>query len=641
MPANLPHLEVQGVDLARWQEQWMQSEPYTQQLAYWQRQLHALPSADVLPPDYPRGRFQTYQSAWLREWIPAPVAQQLQTWGQREGATLYMTVLTGLLIWLYGQHEQEDLVVGTDMVTRMHRESEGVVGFFINQLVLRCSFANHPSVREALQRVRQGTIDAYNHQGVPFEAVVEAVCPKREVNRTPLFQLKLISLPANQAMPAVPGLDVQPFDFEKNTASFDLVIYLQEEGDGRLRLEWNYNTALFAPTTITRMAQGLLALLPQLADQPETLINKLRMPLSREEIVVKREERPMEKTSTSGEGSNPFRFKKVTPKPVQLNAQALVRTEPLIEGSRLPLLVQPVREGIDLYEWIKDQHEQVEAWLTEYGAILWRGFGVKNIQVFEKVAQATCRELFQENGEHPREQIGSSVYTPTFFPAHQKLWWHNENSFNWHWPTKILFCCIQTPQQGGETPLVDSCEVFRRLDPDLRERFIARQVRYERSYGLGVGLNWQAIFQTDDRREVEERCRREQMEYEWVQDGQLKTWQVRPAVMQHEHSKEWAWFNQAQHWHPVCLDVQTRAAIEAVYGAQGWPRNCRYGDGREIADEEMESIMQVYKQLEVSFQWQEGDVLLVDNIQVAHGRNPFTGERKLLVALGDMACYPA
>ena len=352
---------------------------------------------------------------------------------------------------------------------------------------------------------------------------------------------------------------------------------------------------------MTKMAHELLALLSQLASRAEMPVHTMKLLKNGEEKSMQEKEHQKESTPFAKDGNNPFRFKKAIPKPVQLNTQTLVKARPLVEGNRLPLLVEPVREGVNLHEWIQDRREQVDTWLTEHGAILWRGFGVKDIQTFEQVARATCRELFQENGEHPREQIGTSVYTPTFFPAHQKLWWHNENSFNESWPGKILFCCLQTPHQGGETPLVDSCEIFRQLDPELRDRFISRQVRYERRYGLGVGLNWQAVFQTEDQREVEERCRKEQMEYAWGENGQLLTWQVRPAVVQHEQSKAWSWFKQAQHWHPSCLDEQTRTAIEAVYGEKELPRDCRYGDGGEITDSEMQQIMQVYQRLEVSF----------------------------------------
>ncbi|HEX2253340.1 MAG TPA: TauD/TfdA family dioxygenase [Thermoanaerobaculia bacterium] len=302
-------------------------------------------------------------------------------------------------------------------------------------------------------------------------------------------------------------------------------------------------------------------------------------------------------------------------------------------------MIEPAAAGVDLVDWARGQRDELRSDLVKYGAILFRGFGVTDAEVFEALAVTLCDELFNENGEHPRETVDGNVYTPTFYPADHKLLWHNENSFNHRWPTKILFCCLTPPEQGGETPLVDSRRVLAELDPEVRERFVARGVTYMRNYHPGLGLSWQEVFQTSDRREVERRCREDRIEADWVEETRLRTRARRPAVVAHPVTGELTWFNQAQHWHVSCLDAQSRESMESLFSEDELPRNCYYGDDSTIADEDMQHVLDVYDRLEISFPWQRGDVILVDNVLVAHARNPYQGKRKLLVSLGDMGSY--
>jgi len=198
---------------------------------------------------------------------------------------------------------------------------------------------------------------------------------------------------------------------------------------------------------------------------------------------------------------------------------------------------------------------------------------------------------------------------------------------------------MEAPPVGGETPIVDSRKVFDRIAPELRERFLGKGVLYTRSYGTGLGLTWQEVFRTADRAEVDERCREEGFETQWRERDTLRTSCRRPAAVLHPVTGETVWFNQAQHWHVSCLDPETRESILSLFTEETLPRSCYYGDGSPIPDEEMAAILDVYRELEVSFPWQPGDILMLDNLLTAHGRNPFSGRRKILVALGDMKSY--
>ena len=318
----------------------------------------------------------------------------------------------------------------------------------------------------------------------------------------------------------------------------------------------------------------------------------------------------------------------------------LVTRRALREGSSLPLVVEPALEDVDLVEWAQANREEMRRSLLVHGAILFRGFGMDDPSRFEQFAQALCDgPLFDENGEHPRQSVTGKVYRPVFYPPEQFLLWHNENSFNREWPMKIWFGCVQPAARGGETPVVDSRLVYERVPAAVREKFERRGVMYMRNYGDGLGLDWQAVFRTDERAEVEEQCRRAGVQFEWKAGGRLRTKCVRPGVIRHPRTGEAVWFNQAQHWHVSCLDRETRAGVESVFDEADWPRHCYYGDGSPIADEEMRAVLEVYAQLEEVFPWERGDVLMLDNLLAAHARKPYEGTRRLLVAMGEMGNY--
>ncbi|HYX23896.1 MAG TPA: TauD/TfdA family dioxygenase, partial [Thermoanaerobaculia bacterium] len=170
--------------------------------------------------------------------------------------------------------------------------------------------------------------------------------------------------------------------------------------------------------------------------------------------------------------------------------------------------------------------------------------------------------------------------------------------------------------------------------------FRDKGVQYLRNYGTGLGLGWQRVFRSDSRDEVEIACRQDLFDFEWLEGDRLRTRCTRPAVIQHPRTGEWSWFAQIPHWHPAFLDAATRASLEEIFQKpEDMPRNCFFGDGTAIGDDIAAEIMDAYESSEVAFPWERGDVLLVDNILTAHARNPFVGERKLLIAMGEMTRF--
>ena len=334
-----------------------------------------------------------------------------------------------------------------------------------------------------------------------------------------------------------------------------------------------------------------------------------------------------------------FSIKNIKPKAVRLPEVSLVKTGALPGGGRLPLVIEPDADDVDLVEWSTNNKDLVETKLVAHGALLFRNFKLSLIPDFERFAMSLCPVLFNDNGEHPRQNVSGNVYTPVFYPSEKKILWHNENSFNHQWPLKIWFACVQPAAEGGETPIVDSRKVYELLDPEIRETFAAKQIMYVRNYGKGPGLEWQTVFNTTDKAEVERRCRTSRMDFEWTTNDGLRTSAVRPAVIAHPQTGEMSWFNQAQHWHLSCLDQATRKSLTSVFAERDLPRNCYYGDGSPIEDAVMNEILALYQRLEVSFSWRRNDIMLLDNVLTAHARNSFAGKRKLLVAMGEMLTY--
>ena len=202
---------------------------------------------------------------------------------------------------------------------------------------------------------------------------------------------------------------------------------------------------------------------------------------------------------------------------------------------------------------------------------------------------------------------------------------------------RIWFYCVKAAERGGETPIADSRRVFQRIDPGIRQRFIEREVLYVRHYGEGLDLSWENVFQTTSRSEVEAYCRGAGIEWQWGDAGRLRTRQRCQAVATHPKTGETVWFNQAHLFHVSSLEAEVRRSLVSTVNPGDLPRNAYYGDGAEIDDSCLDEIRACYRQEAVIFPWQAGDVLMLDNMLTAHARDPYEGERRILVAMGRLA----
>ncbi|WP_405847027.1 TauD/TfdA family dioxygenase [Streptomyces sp. NBC_01518] len=319
-----------------------------------------------------------------------------------------------------------------------------------------------------------------------------------------------------------------------------------------------------------------------------------------------------------------------------MSADRTVLTRLFDAAPGIPLVMEPAVGDVALPEWLRENHEVVESYLRKHGAVLFRNFQVGSAEDFEEVARAICPVLFREYGDLPREGDSKLIYKSTPYPQDRSILFHNESSHLSSWPMKQFFSCIMAASAGGETPIVDCRTVHEKMRPELVEEFARRKIRYVRNFIESFDVSWSRFYGTDDPAVVERKCAEAETEFEWMPNGTLRTWRVADAVLPHPRTGEMVFFNQLGLHHISCLDSSMRQALLELFGEEGMPRNVYWGDGERIPDEVVAEVCDILDQESVAFRWEEGDVLMLDNMLVAHARNPFEGERKVVVALGEM-----
>ncbi|MFT3776141.1 MAG: TauD/TfdA family dioxygenase [Minicystis sp.] len=314
-----------------------------------------------------------------------------------------------------------------------------------------------------------------------------------------------------------------------------------------------------------------------------------------------------------------------------------VETGFLTPGDTYPLVLKPAgSDKVDLAAWAAENRDYIARNLLAHGAVLFRGFNVASPADFERVAGAVCPELFGEYGDLPREGVSGKVYGSTPYPPNQPILFHNESSHLPRWPLKQFFACMQASETGGETPILDCREIARVLDKAVFDKFAEKGLLYVRNFCEDIDVSWQHFFKTEDKKVVEKICNDGGMTCEWVRGRTLRIKQKARAVAKHPVTGETVFFNQVQLHHPFCLDPATRKSLVALFKEDGLPRNVYYGDGSKIEDSTMAELDKLFWKTAKSFLWQNGDMIMLDNMLVAHARKPYTGPRKIVVAMGEM-----
>ncbi|MFD6654695.1 TauD/TfdA family dioxygenase [Streptomyces parvus] len=308
-----------------------------------------------------------------------------------------------------------------------------------------------------------------------------------------------------------------------------------------------------------------------------------------------------------------------------------------------PPTLRRLLPDLDTEAWAAEYRPAIDELLHVHGGVVLRDFRIDNADAFEALAASLVSKLYGDYGDLPHEKDADRVYKSTPYPAQQSILFHHESSHMPQWPSRQFFCCMQPSSAGGATPMVDGRKVWAALPDELRTRFEELGIRYVRNFIPGLDVGWEQMFGTTDRDEVEERCRAQNVECEWQPDGTLRTLQLAPAVIRHPGTGEPVFFNQLFLHHTACLDPMVREMMQSLFGDDetAYPRSASFGDGSVIDDATVGELRDLYDSLAQRFAWEQGDVAVVDNMLVAHGRDPFEGDRKIIVAMGDMVSRAA
>jgi hypothetical protein len=296
-------------------------------------------------------------------------------------------------------------------------------------------------------------------------------------------------------------------------------------------------------------------------------------------------------------------------------------------------------EAADFIEYYLQNRNQIDEKLDSSGAVKFKGVRIESVATFQTIVDAiSSKFLSYIDGNSPRTKLSGNVYTSTEYDKSQRITMHNELSYSQKWPRKLFFSCIKPALSGGETLLADSRQILRSMNPEIVELFRKKDIMYIRNLhsGIGIGPSWQDTFETTSKDQLEVYLRNYAIDFEWLQGGALRLKNVKRGFVNHWKTGEEVWFNQVDQFHPIQLGEEIFSMMEAMYASEeDFPMYVKFGDGSVISPEIVSEILETIDQLTVAPVWNTDEFLIVDNELVSHGRNPYVGERKVLVAMSE------
>jgi alpha-ketoglutarate-dependent taurine dioxygenase len=292
--------------------------------------------------------------------------------------------------------------------------------------------------------------------------------------------------------------------------------------------------------------------------------------------------------------------------------------------------------GGDAESWVRAHRDKLRSAVGEHGAVLVRGLGIADLTQATAVSKLLADRLMSEReGFAPRDTYDEGVYSSAKWPPEQPMCMHNEVSYALEVPRLLIFSCLTAPRSGGATAVSDSRAVLADLPPELAERFARTGWLLTRSFNDMVGVPWSEAFGSADRTEVQAYADRQRIELAWGDDDSLRTRQHRHAVVRHPGSGERCWFNQIAFLNEWTMEPAVREYLVAEFGPDGLPFNTFFGDGAPLDETIVTAVNDVYERHTVREPWQAGDLMLVDNVAMAHSREPYEGDRDVVVAMAD------
>ena len=627
--SGLPEVGIQYVDYAAWHEKALSGEAFEQSATFWRRYLNSAPPLSSLPADFARPSQVSHAGSSQRMALSPDLSHALNKLAAQRGTTLFTLLLASFQLLMHRQTGQHDLVVGTDVAGRSHPDVEPLIGFFVNVIPLRSRLADDQvDFGRWLEHVQTSVLDAFDHQDVPFDRIVELSGIGRERDRSPLIQTLFVLQNTPSERFSLPGLEVEVMPQPRQESKFDMAVFVNESDTG-LSVEWVYATALYRRETIEQLTGAWQSLLAQIVEAPSTLVEEFRLPL-------------MEKHAMQNKFSKDAKLNKLGSLKSQpgarpsTNSNSPIRTALLDEKRVFPLVIEATDADLDAVAWATSQRDFIEQHLRKHAGILFRNFGLTTPQEFEAFAEAIQPGLYGSYGDLPKKEGGRNTYRSTPYPERQMILYHNESSHLERWPRKQLFFCEFPSSVGGATPIVDCREMLRQLPADVVEEFERKGLLYVRTFTRNLDVSWRDFFKTDSKEEVETRLEEAGIEWQWLGDDELQTRTRCPAVVTHPVTGDRVFFNQVQLHHVSCLEPDVKEDLLGMVCQERLPRNVYFGDGSVISDEMMKVVGEAYEACAVRFDWRRGDVVMVDNMLAAHARDPYEGPRKIVVAMGDI-----
>jgi len=317
---------------------------------------------------------------------------------------------------------------------------------------------------------------------------------------------------------------------------------------------------------------------------------------------------------------------------------ATVTAEPVIvEGLPTVCTFETISKE-DFVHWYIIHKKLFEELILKTGGILFRGIAMDDLVDFEFVTESLFNKFISYiDGFSPRTKLSKSIYTSTEYDADFRITLHNELSFSHIWPSKLIFFCVTPAPEGGATTLADCRQILKNLDAALLAEFEQKRVMYIRNLhgGNGLGPSWQQTYETSDKAVVEQFCKNGGTEFSWRENNSLHIIQRKPATIKHSQTGEKLWFNQVDQFHPSQLNKEIHDTLIELYDGNETllPMYGCFGDGSRITQDQIDLLRSGIDQCSVPLLWSKGDLLIIDNEVLSHGRLPYKGNRKILVAM--------
>lgn len=294
-------------------------------------------------------------------------------------------------------------------------------------------------------------------------------------------------------------------------------------------------------------------------------------------------------------------------------------------------------DGEDLESFTRKHARAIDEGVAANGAVLIRGAGADGAEDFQRALDALGFEpLEYTERSTPRSEVGGGVFTSTEYPAREVIPQHCESSYAGAWPGRLAFFSVIPAETGGATPITDVTKVLEDIPADVLDAVETRGLRYVRNYGSGVGLDWRDAFQTDSREQVDRFCAAGGLDREWLEDDCLRTVRRAPAIAVHPRTGRRLWFNHLVLFHQSSLPGDLRTDLVDLLGEDGLPNDVLFGDGTPIPDGTVAAVRSAFERRSQRFDWLRHDLLVIDNMRWSHGREAFTGERRVLVSMSDL-----